>query len=129
MVAAADAVSVPGHRLYQSATVCTDTSLHSSSKRTRTSTGTTLLADSCIMDGATNSTHTIQTTGLTGSMEHVHVSDPGASSHGCRSRRSRVRSPVLDTELDFTNKCEELHTFAVKRYIIEIYDEKHMNGF
>lgn len=89
MVAAADAVSTPAGPFYRPGPACTDTSLHSSSKRTRTSTPTDLLADSSVADGTT-STHTGNTVGLTGTFEQIHVSEPGGSTHGGRSRRARV---------------------------------------
>lgn len=91
MVAAADAVSAPGE-LFRTQPACTmtDTSLHSSSKRTRTSTGTALMAEPSMNEAPATSSHTGHTTGLTGSLEQFHVSDVGGSTQGGRSRRTRV---------------------------------------
>lgn len=72
----------------------TDSSLHSSSKRTRTSNGTALHPSTAGADapsvagGQSPSMHT----NLTGPMEAFGVGDGGGSTHG-RSRRSRVRLP------------------------------------
>jgi hypothetical protein len=92
MVAAVDALSVPDYPFHQLNPRGNETSLHSSSKRTRASTGTALLTDPSTTDGPTISTHTCHTSGWTGSMEQVNVSEQGGSIHGSRDRRARVRS-------------------------------------
>eukprot|EP00892_Ulva_mutabilis_P001260 jgi/Ulvmu1/11134/UM071_0017.1 len=84
MVAKADAVAGPAGE----ASLLADTSLHSSSKRTRTSNGTALHPNDTpsIAGGRSASLHT----NLTGQMDAFGMSDAGGGSTHSRSRRSRL---------------------------------------
>ena len=106
MVAAADAVCAPALPLYRPISSCTDTSLHSSSKRTRTSTVTAVLTDSSVTDGPAASVHTGHTTGA---LAQIHMSEPGGSTHGGRSRRARVCPFATASECP----CEAIHCIPV----------------
>lgn len=89
MVAKADAVTGPA----ADASRLADSSLHSSSKRTRTSNGTALHPSTAAGDtpSVAGSQSASMHTNLTGAMEAFGVSEGGGGSTHGRSRRSRVR--------------------------------------